>query len=158
MQAQGSKEKKNMSQGTMHCRSLLSPSPIPLPQMTWEETRKVTWQACSHGTWDFSRRAARRNCTPVQSMEDVMEGELICPTTPHPPPPPSPTSHWSRLTQRKLTPIHFLVASSSSSAVPQDSRFHTCKAVFYSSPKMKGQPDEGGVPTDRKKAAAVMEI
>lgn len=69
----------------------------------------------------------------------------------------SPISHWSKFTQRNLTPTHYLVTSSSSSAVPQDSRLHTCRAVFYASPKMKGQPGEGGVPTDRKKAA-VMEI
>ena len=45
--------------------------------MTQEEILQVPWQPCSHGTWDFSRRAVRSNCTPEPFLEDGMESEFI---------------------------------------------------------------------------------
>lgn len=67
----------------------------------------------------------------------------------------SPISHWLRLTPGGANTHSFLGHIAQSFKSPLHARSQTYRAMFHPSPKMKGQPGEGGPPTKTKKAAPV---
>lgn len=76
--------------------------------------------------WDFSRRAAKRNCASEKSIERRKEMEFICPAHSHL---PFPISQC--LSCGKLIPLHCQIVSSSPLVATGKARFHTCKIGFH---------------------------
>lgn len=134
---EGKEENKSKNKAQQLWCSLLPPIP---PLMTQEETQQVTWQASSHGTWDFSRRAVPQSSPWKMEWRQNLSFQPLS----------SPISHWSRLTPGGAY-THSLLGCIIQRFRSSSRLQISCLQCYHSTLKMRGQPVEGGLPTKRER-------